>query len=132
MCPVVCHIPELTDSAGTHLVGLFQDGDGDPDVFVTGRYYSDESHSHVRVTELYRNDTETFNIAPTMPSGLTAQYSATSTTFSWDHASDVETPFSGLTYNLRIGTTPGEQTIRLVDSSGQAGVSMLDDDGCRG
>jgi hypothetical protein len=38
------------------------------------------------------------NLNLSYPSGLT-------TTFSWDPGTDAETPSSGLTYNLRIGTT---------------------------
>ena len=48
------------------------------------------------------------NTAPAAPTGLTATaITATGATLGWAAASDTETPTAGLTYNLRVGTTPG-------------------------
>ena len=85
------------------------DNDGDLDILLAG--YS----STVRISRVYRNNSETFNSAPSAPSGLTAVInSATSLTLSWSAPADnaptpsgAETPTAGLSYNLRVGTTPG-------------------------
>lgn len=39
--------------------------------------------------------------------GLSAAVSGTTATLSWGASSDSKTPAPGLTYNLRVGTTPG-------------------------
>jgi len=56
---------------------------------------------------LYRNNTSTVNAAPTAPTNLAVAVGATSAQFSWSAASDDHTPPAGLSYNLRVGTTPG-------------------------
>jgi hypothetical protein len=38
---------------------------------------------------------------------LAVTISGAAVTLSWNAASDAQTPASGLTYNLRVGTTPG-------------------------
>jgi hypothetical protein len=59
------------------------------------------------VTSLYRNDATTGNTPPTAPTNLTVNLVGTRATFSWDAATDAETPAAGLSYNLRVGTSPG-------------------------
>jgi hypothetical protein len=58
---------------------------------------------------LYRNNTLVSNTPPTAPSGLTYELSqnGTNVTLRWMGASDAQTPEGGLTYNVRVGTTPG-------------------------
>nr|WP_286186698.1 S8 family serine peptidase [Geitlerinema sp. P-1104] len=51
------------------------------------------------------------NTAPTTPANLNAEISEDTATLSWDAATDEETPQSDLTYNLRVGTTPGGSDI---------------------
>jgi hypothetical protein len=47
------------------------------------------------------------NTPPTAPSGLVAIPSGDGVTLSWSASSDSQTPSTGLTYNLRVGTAPG-------------------------
>jgi Vibrio cholerae sialidase, lectin insertion/FG-GAP-like repeat len=47
------------------------------------------------------------NTPPIAPSGLSATVNFPSVSLSWGPAGDAETPAAGLTYNLRVGTTPG-------------------------
>jgi hypothetical protein len=78
------------------------DGDGRLDLFAGG-YGS---------AKLYLNQHGAPNTHPTAPGGLSAwQGPDGAVTFQWDVATDAETPAAGLTYNLRVGTTPGGQQI---------------------
>ena len=60
------------------------------------------------------------NTPPTAPTGLMTSINNDTVTFSWQRATDLETPQLGLTYNLRVGTTPGGNDIMssLSDSTG--------------
>ncbi len=78
------------------------DNDGDLDILLTG-----QDGSGIPVTLVYRNKATTANTPPTAPTNLEAEVGRGSVTFSWDAAMDGQTPSLGLTYNLRIGTTPG-------------------------
>jgi hypothetical protein len=51
------------------------------------------------------------NTAPTVPSGLAVAIAGPSIVLSWNSSSDIQTPAPGLTYNLRVGTTPGASDI---------------------
>jgi hypothetical protein len=59
------------------------------------------------------------NRVPTTPTNLNSEISDDTATLSWDAATDNETPQSDLTYNLRVGTTPGGSDI--LDDTRQAG-----------
>ncbi len=77
------------------------DRDGDLDILLTG-------HDRINAyTKLYNNNlAPTANTAPTAPTGLSGLVDGSDVTFSWNAATDAETPTPGLTYNLRVGTTP--------------------------
>lgn len=78
--------------------------DGLLDVFLCGSIYSD----YPTVTMLYKNMGEfQSNILPSTPTGLSSSYGSHFVNLIWDEASDNETPKEALTYNIRIGTTPG-------------------------
>jgi len=78
------------------------DSDGDLDILLTGH---DRTNAY---TQLYNNNlAPTANTAPTAPTGLSGLVNGSDVTFSWNGATDAETPTPGLTYNLRVGTTPG-------------------------
>lgn len=79
------------------------DGDGDLDIVVTGK--SDAGF----FTDVFRNDAiVSANNAPTPPTGLQSEVTSEGViNLSWLASSDVETPSSGLTYAMRVGTTPG-------------------------
>ncbi len=70
---------------------------------------------------LFRNDVcNPPNNLPSSPSGLLTAIFNDTVTFSWQRSTDLETPLMGLTYNLRIGTTPGGNNIMssMSDSTG--------------
>lgn len=56
---------------------------------------------------LYRNTTPQRNSPPQPPANLRAAVDSTTVTFRWDPATDAEGTPASLTYNLRVGTTPG-------------------------
>ncbi len=98
------------------------DNDGKLDILLTG------NNNGAALARVYRNTTNVANTAPSAPSGLAASLYGPSATLSWNAASDAETPASGLTYNLRVGTTPGGSDVvgPMADtSSGFRRVAQL-------
>ena len=81
------------------------DGDQDLDALVSG--YMDGKF----IARIYINVLSDGNNAPRPPSGLMTSVDGSSVTFAWDPSVDGETPTPGLTYNLRVGTTPGGNDI---------------------
>jgi hypothetical protein len=74
------------------------EGDSDLDILLTG-----EGSALV-----YRNGMTATNTTPAVPTGLhTSSCSALSCNLTWNASTDDHTPASGLTYNVRVGTTPG-------------------------
>ncbi|MBI3855758.1 MAG: Ig-like domain-containing protein, partial [Planctomycetes bacterium] len=64
------------------------------------------------VVKVYRNDSTVANTPPTIPTGLAAAVVGKSAALSWNASTDTQTPAAGLTYNLRVGTTPGGQQVK--------------------
>ncbi len=88
--------------------------DGKPDLLLCG-----ETAGGFPGTFIYRNLTAAANTAPNPPGGLSATFENNTLTMSWAAATDAQTPQAGLTYNIRVGTTPGAADI----VSGQANYS---------
>ena len=75
--------------------------DGRLDLFVMG------ATNPGYTSPLWENISAT-NTPPNAPTGLSVAVNpAGGLTFSWNSSTDAQTPAAGLTYNLRIGTTPG-------------------------
>jgi hypothetical protein len=106
------------------------DNDGDPDLVISGFNGLGKA-----VTALYRNEegSNLFsqNISPGIPDQLSTEFSGHQVTFNWTRVSDNTTPAPGITYNLRVGTSPGGQEVlssftspegfRLVNEPGNLG-----------
>jgi len=76
------------------------DNDNDLDVFYTG------TAGTTKTSKLYRNNAVIKNTTPSDPVNLSSVvHTDGSVTFSWDRASDNETPQYGLSYNLYISST---------------------------
>jgi hypothetical protein len=83
------------------------DNDGDLDIVCGGSFYSSGDLLEYP-TRIYRNNGRVFNTQPTAPRGLAAtRPRQDAVTFNWLPATDRETPANGLSYNLRVGRTPG-------------------------
>ena len=86
------------------------DNDGDLDILLTGLGDSENP-----VARLYRNDGRPANTAPGAPVQLEHSFdngqAVALVKLDWLSATDAQTPPAGLTYNLRMGTTPGGSEI---------------------
>jgi len=67
------------------------------------------------------------NTAPEAPQGLQASVSNDTVVLAWQKADDLQTMQNGLTYNLRVGTTPGGNEIvsSLSDPSGWRKIAEM-------
>ncbi len=75
--------------------------DGGLDILLTG--YTGENY-----TKIYKNTTSTANAIPSAPANLkVTAVSVSEAIMSWDKVTDTETPQIALTYNLRLGDSPG-------------------------
>ncbi len=77
------------------------DNDGDLDILLTGLA------DGVPTSRVYRNDGGTFNQTASSPTDLSADPGSMRVTLSWTAPADKPPPLAGLSYNLRVGTTPG-------------------------
>jgi len=82
------------------------DNDGRLDILLNGQTTDGQL-----ISQVWRNNSLQANTPPSAPIGLAAAVAGTTVTFSWNAASDAQTPTNGLTYNLRIGTAPGGEDI---------------------
>jgi len=63
------------------------------------------------VSQLWRNTTLVGNAPPAAPGGLSSTVSGDTVTLRWNPLADDHTPAAGLSYNIRVGTTPGGSDI---------------------
>jgi len=77
------------------------DNDGDLDLLICGTTGSMPS------IKLYMNNNVSSNIKPNAPTGLSSNINGDTIALSWNKSTDNETSQNGLTYNIRVGTTPG-------------------------
>lgn len=98
------------------------DDDGDVDLLLTGQ----QDGSGVAVAKLYRSDAQLTNTPPAIPTSLAAKATSdTAVTFTWSAPTDSRTPSAGLSYNLRVGTTPGGSDIFSTMGSSSTGARLL-------
>ncbi len=83
------------------------DNSGNLDMLITGS----ETLAGEITTAVYDNKNLLINTPPSVPENLNAEVIDGNIILGWDASSDVETPAAGLTYNLRVGTTPGGSQI---------------------
>lgn len=95
------------------------DGDGTLDAAFTGAFGS------LYKTIVLRGNSSSTNAAPSTPTGLTAQVVDSSILLKWNDASDDHTLPEGVTYNLRIGKTPGGAELILPAADLTSGLLQL-------
>jgi hypothetical protein len=79
--------------------------DGRLDILLTGR------SNLADVSLVYRNYSSTTNTAPAAPSVLTSATNETSLILRWKRVTGDATPAKGMSFNVRLGTTPGGNNI---------------------
>jgi len=105
-------VDELDGFSGNLAVADY-DRDLKPDLLFSGM-----NSSSINITKIFDCGASSTNTPPSAPSNLSAIQSAdNSLTFSWDKATDAETPQNGLSYNLFVGTesTTGNTFIPMSD-----------------
>ncbi|MDB6028314.1 MAG: regulatory domain of in-like proprotein convertase, partial [Verrucomicrobiales bacterium] len=99
------NLPAVKDSAVAW--GHFNE-DGRLDLLLAGNQSDFDSDT---IGQLRINNTFYANAAPSAPAGLSASARNNSVLLQWNAATDSATASAGLTYNLRLGTTPGGSEI---------------------
>ncbi len=109
------------------------DNDGDMDFILTGSVKNNFIAASP-ITQIWRNPTGTYNYKPSAPTSLTSSKSAGIITLKWAASTDDKTPSAALTYNVRVGTTPGGSDIvspqstnnghRKIAAAGNAGNGL--------
>ena len=103
-------------SPGSAVWGDYDD-DGDLDILVTGTGNA----------KVYENDSGTANTAPTAPTGLQADViqDMDKVSLTWSIATDIDGGAGGLSYNLRVGTTPGAEDILSPQANTTTGYRLI-------
>jgi hypothetical protein len=76
--------------------------DGNLDLLIAGNNGAGQE-----LISLYQNNNVLTNTVPDAPAALNVITFGSTATFSWKATTDSQTPAAGLSYNLRVGTTPG-------------------------
>lgn len=87
----------------TYITWADMDNDGHLDLISS----AEEDDEPFEATNIYFNKLNNSNTKPTAPSNLSSDIDGTEVTLNWQAGSDSETPTQSLTYNIRLGTTPG-------------------------
>jgi hypothetical protein len=95
------------------------DNDGDLDLLLGGNETGVGDFLRV-----YRNGTTPHNDAPEAPVSPASMVEGTGVFLSWSAGHDQQTPIAALTYNVRVGTTPGGLEI-VAPQSSSAGYRRL-------
>lgn len=99
------------------------DADGDLDILIGGEA-QDASDNSINIAKIFQNTSTTKNATPTAPTNLSASIATNGkVTFTWNQATDTETPAVALQYDLYIGTATGKGDKRhphAILSTGQA------------
>jgi predicted nucleotidyltransferase len=112
------------------------DGDGKLDLLMTGgtvsRPYFHYLGPYYPVTKNYKNNSQNSNTSPSTPNNLSIIVSQGKTQLKWDPSTDNQTPNNTLTYNLRIGKTPGGHEVFSPISNMSTGYRRTPKEGNQG
>ncbi len=89
--------------------------DGKLDLLMTGgtvsRPYFHYLGPYYPVTKIYKNNSQNSNTSPSTPNNLSIITSSGKSQLTWNASTDNQTASNALTYNLRMGKTPGGHEI---------------------
>jgi FG-GAP-like repeat len=110
--------PELLN--GTAVFGDY-DGDDKLDIFITGN----PKNNPFALSQIWRNNTLHTNSVPNSPTGLASYVTGNGVILTWSPGGDDQTPYPALSYNIRIGKTPGGFDILTPQADVVSGVRRL-------
>ena len=93
--------------------------DGRLDVALSGSFQGNTSLT------IFQNLSSVTNTPPSEPTGLQATVIGSEISLQWNPAMDLQTPASGLSYNLRIGTTSGGGDVVSPESDLASGFRLI-------
>lgn len=109
------------------------DHDGDRDIYLSGHTpFGAPGVWEEWNTWMTENKRPNPNTRPTEPSDLAVEVVGDRVRFTWSAASDLETPDEALTYNLRVGTTPGGSELMSAMADPGSGKRWLEEPGNTG
>ena len=112
---IATNLPKITQQ-GVAKWGDY-DNDNDLDILITGNTAAGS------IVKIYRNNSLTANSIPNSPSNLEFSQDQYELNFSFDPATDPETPSEGLTYNIDINIEDG--TVKTASSDYTTGYKRL-------
>lgn len=118
----------LPDGAGTIMAWGDFDGDLSLDLALTGVAVYDPGLGQERYeTYIYPNIPPSVNTPPTAPVMTSACWNRNTqrVTLAWNSATDAPNSSASITYNVRVGTTPGGQEIMSASSDPASGYHRL-------
>ena len=116
---------EVPNSLPEFTYGNVSTGDFDNDLKLDILIEGHNNQNNKNVTSIYRNLIPLTNDLPVEPKGLTTTFDNNVIHFGWLPGSDPNTPAPGLTYNIKLGTTPGGVDIVSPVSNGNNGYSRF-------
>ncbi len=96
---------KLNVSGAGSVTWVDYDGDGDLDIVISGAS-----------SKVLSNNTSIKNTAPSVPEGLMFTTAGDTVNLIWNASLDSQTPTKSLTYNVRIGTSPGASDVLSVNA----------------
>ncbi len=95
--------------------------DGKLDLILSGY----DKNISAYVTFLYENVSPNPNTKPSIPTGLREEINGKNVTLHWDASFDAETGSESITYNIRIGTTPGASDVYSAMAFHNSGYRLI-------
>ncbi|MFZ4707576.1 MAG: C10 family peptidase, partial [Bacteroidales bacterium] len=96
------------------------DHDNKLDLLLTG-----VPERYMRTTQLYKNNCDSLNFPPTVPTGLASVVTGNNAVLSWNQSGDDRTSAACLTYNLRVGSTPYGNEVLSSSSDPVTGIRWV-------
>jgi hypothetical protein len=121
-------IPDLFPAAHNNATGWADyDNDGDLDLSLLGctDMTSATTCTASGFLRIYRNSGNPANTRPAAPSDLQASITGNRITLRWNAPADAQTASPGMSYNLRVGTTPGGSNIVAPMANTSTGYRRL-------